>query len=171
MRLAGNYFSAVSSGKQPLGIIAYLPEWFSALVSTTFGIKAFIWMVNPTIIGLFSFLMLVSLIAFLIGCKKGLRKESLHLAIIAFAYMLFLYVYINYPAYLYYRHKGMSVSGRYVFPVLAPVYALSLYYLINLFKNKQLRIAIAVAVSFLFIISDFPAFLMQATSDWYAPFY
>ncbi|MEI6703650.1 MAG: hypothetical protein WCL71_08970, partial [Deltaproteobacteria bacterium] len=74
---------------------------------------------------------------------------------------------INFGSYLYYGTPGITLQGRYLFPVIAPVYVLMCHYLLILFRAEYLRLTVALATALLFVASDFPYFLMHATPKWF----
>jgi hypothetical protein len=90
------------------------------------------------------------------------------MVIVAF-YGLFLLWFVNYPKYLYLGEFSSGVQGRYLFPVLGALYAVSSYYLLRLFRNGRLRLALSAAACIIFIAFDLPFFLINVTPDWFAP--
>ena len=72
------------------------------------------------------------------------------------------------PNYIDKKDIVISVAGRYIFPVMGPVYAVSCIYLMRFFKGEKMRVGLAVFVSLVLIYSDFPFFLANATQAWYA---
>jgi hypothetical protein len=62
----------------------------------------------------------------------------------------------------------MTVAGRYMFPVLGPIYVLFSYYLLRLFMGRNVRLGISVVGALIFVAFDFPFFLSNVTSDWFA---
>ena len=90
------------------------------------------------------------------------------LAAIACFYAGFLMYKVNYNAYLYYGTPGITLQGRYLFPVIGPVYVLLCHYLLRLFRAENARLAVALATALLFVAYDFPWFLAHATPEWYA---
>jgi hypothetical protein len=76
--------------------------------------------------------------------------------------------YVNYDGYLYSATPRAGLQGRYIFPVIGPIYALSCFNLLRLFPGRRLRLAIALAAAFVFIALDFPYFLVHVTPEWFA---
>ena len=91
----------------------------------------------------------------------------LNLAVVAAFYSGFLIYEVNYDAYLNYGEPSLTVYGRYLFIVMAPVYVLLCHYLLRLFRSELIRSALALATALLFISYDFPWFLMHATPEWF----
>ena len=67
--------------------------------------------------------------------------------------------------------RDLALQGRYIFPVLGPIYIIVCYYLLRLFRSEYTRLVAAGAVSLLFIASDLPYFLLHATPDWFSPLF
>jgi len=89
------------------------------------------------------------------------------LAAIALFYAGYLLYAVNYDNYLNYGEPGLTMYGRYLFLLLAPVCVLMCRYLLLLYRSEQLRWSLALATALLFIAYDFPWFLLHATPEWY----
>jgi len=74
---------------------------------------------------------------------------------------------VNYDAYLNYGEPSLTVYGRYLFVVMAPVTVLVCHYLLCLFRHGLIRNSLALVTALLFICYDFPWFLMHATPEWF----
>lgn len=152
-----------------MGPLQYAKVWLENMVSTIFGIKGHLPMYKDFryLIPIY-LLMGLSLLGFVVRWrpgKPGWQAPSLA-AIICF-YAGYLMYKINYNAYLYYGVPGFTLQGRYLFPVLGPIYVLSCHYLMRLFSSGKSRLALALATALLFITYDFPWFLTHATPNWY----
>jgi hypothetical protein len=86
--------------------------------------------------------------------------------IIVFLYALFLLCCVNYPIYVKSNFFDLSLTGRYLFPVLVPISGLTAYYLINFFP-KTIQAAIAILATYLFIYGDLIFFIKNATEPWF----
>jgi len=75
---------------------------------------------------------------------------------------------INYGSYLDSRATWLGLQGRYIFPVMCPMYVLLSYYLIHLFTGRRAQFVIFSVTAMIFIACDFPFFLSFATPDWFA---
>ena len=83
-----------------------------------------------------------------------------YLALTVLFYALVLMQVINYAAY---RNTGvvvMTVQGRYLFPVLVPLYGLTARYLLE-FWPRWVRVVLFILASVVFIYGDFPFFLSR----------
>jgi len=87
-------------------------------------------------------------------------------AVISIVYAIFLMQVVNYPIY---RTTGLEVEaiqGRYLFPVLVPL-------IVSLIEGARARLPasarcpVGVAVAALFVLGDFPYFLLRAPAEWY----
>jgi hypothetical protein len=72
----------------------------------------------------------------------------------------------NYQEYLDNGAPYVALQGRYIFPVIGPIYVLSSIYLMRLFQGRAARLAIFGLAAFIFIMSDFPLFLARITPEW-----
>jgi hypothetical protein len=83
-------------------------------------------------------------------------------------YLLFLVGYVNLRQFLITRPISLGVQGRYMFPVIVPVYILISQYLLTPFR-KKIQFALVVLVGAMFILGDFPYFYWHATQKWFTP--
>lgn len=153
-----------------MGPLPYAKVWFITIVATIFGIKAHLIMVKDLhyLIPLYV-IMALALLGFIIRWRP--RESgwlSPCLATIACFYAGYLMIEVNYSSYLQYGSPGITLSGRYLLPLLGPFYVLVCHYLLRLSRVEAIRIALALATALLLISYDFPWFLMHATPEWYA---
>jgi len=152
-----------------LGPRQYIKVWFLNMVSTVFGIKAHLIMVKETryLVPLY-LVMGCALLGFIVRWRPGdAGWVPLSLAAVTICYAGYLLYEVNYDMYRNYGAPGLTLYGRYLFPLLAPGYVLMCHYLLLLFRNRHLRWALALGTALLFIVYDFPWFLMHATPEWY----
>lgn len=151
----------------------YLPRWLDSMMATVFGIKAHLPMHKSTRELIPFYLLLgLSLVGMLLRWRPG-REGALSaacLAVTAGFYAWFLMDQVNYDNYKNYGLLGITLQGRYIFPVLTPIYVLASCYLARLFSGERLRVALALAAVLVFTAYDFPWFLAHATPQWYAWF-
>lgn len=144
--------------------------WFFNMISTVYGIKAYRYMPdNGPMMYVFAGLLLCSLVAFLARWRPGRDNAAItaSLAVTACFYVFFILRFVNYSTYLDTRVFGVTLTGRYLLPVIGAIYVVSGYYLMGLFRNGYARAAFAVAVAVLFLASDFPFFMYHATPEWF----
>ena len=164
-----NYAYLQQSGFQPMGLLPYTAVWFLQMLSTSFGIKAHIGMANAglSFIPLFLLILFV-LTAYLVRWRPwDFNWLPACLLGISVGYSAFLLYRINYQNYIESKDIVLTVAGRYIFPVMGPVYAVSCLYLMRLFKGEKGRLALAATATLILIVSDFPFFLSQVTPEWY----
>jgi hypothetical protein len=152
-----------------MGPWQYATVWIENMVGTVIGIKGHLtmfkdgWEIIPIYL-----VMLLSALGFVVRWRprqSGWLPPGL--ALIACFYAGYLMYNINYNAYLYYGTPGITLQGRYLFPVYGPLCVLSCLYLLRLFQANYARVSLALAAVLLFIAYDFPWFLMHATPHWY----
>jgi hypothetical protein len=147
----------------------YAKFWYETMLATVFGIKGHLGMFkSPPWMVPIHVLMALAALGFIVRWRPrdaGWRAPSL--AAIAAFYAGFLMYEINYDSYLNYGEPSLTVYGRYLFPILVPVYVLLCHYLLQIFRTGYVRGTLALATSLLFISYDFPWFLMHATPEWY----
>lgn len=164
-----NYENLKRNPQLWMGPLSYAKVWFENMVASIFGIKAHLIMVKDSyyLIPLYV-VMSLSFLGFLIRWRP---RESgwLPPCLVAIAcfYAGFLMYEVNYDSYLNYGAPGLTLYGRYLFPVLGPFYVLLCHYLLRLCRANYIRYALALATALLFISYDFPWFLMHATPEWY----
>jgi hypothetical protein len=162
----------ILDGRIPmLNLLAYSRLWVYNVFGTVYGVKCQMGMLREYLWVILSFsgLMLLSGFGFLLRWRPG--KDGWLapcLAVSAAFYLVFLFYVICYGAYLDYEQPGIGLQGRYVFPVIGPVYVLMCHYLLSLFKKPRVQLAVAAMAALLFIACDLPLFLALAPRDWYA---
>ncbi len=152
-----------------MGPLQYSKVWFKDMAASTFGIKGHLHMfkASPYLIPI-HLLMALSLLGFFIRWRpRESEWATLGLAALTCCYTGYLMYKVNYGAYLHYGTPGVTLNGRYLFPLIGPVCALSCYYLLRLFRSDYIRYPLALATALLFITYDFPWFLVNATAQWY----
>jgi hypothetical protein len=168
--LINNYASLQQSGFRPMGLLEYSGTWFNQMLATFFGIKAHISMPSQglpfqALILLFSVTVISVVLRWKLSDSNCMYYSSMLLIIVFYAALLMYKV--NYSEYLNSWNIGLTVAGRYLFPVIGPIYVLSSLYLMRLFTRSDARLTLAIAVTVILIGSDFPYFLLYAAPDWY----
>ena len=171
MYLINNYITLKYYHFEPLGPLYYIRFWVWQMSASIFGIGGHLQMFSSgPAIWPFTVLGIVIFLSILIRWRPSHAEwiPTCLMAIFAF-YGLFLLYYVNYPVYLDTWAIGESLRGRYLFPVLGASYAVSSYYLPQLFRSRHLRLGISAVVCIIFIASDFPFFLYHVTPEWFVP--
>jgi hypothetical protein len=165
-----NYQGLRANPKLWMGPLEYTGVWLREMSSTTFGIKAHLPMYKATRYLVPVYLVLALALA---GFMARWRPKDAGwlpgaLALLAASYAGILLVQVNYPAYTYYGTPGITLQGRYLFPVLVPIYLLVCRYLLELSRAERPRVVLALGAALLFIAYDFPWFLAHAGAQWYS---
>lgn len=168
--LIDNYAYRQQAGFKPIGPLPYTAVWLLQMLSTSFGIKAHIGMPNHGLSFIpLAVLLLFVLAAFVVRWRPwDLAWLPTSLLSVAVCYAAFILFGLNYPNYLDKTDIVMSVAGRYIFPIMGPVYAVSCLYLLRLFKGEKMRLGLAVFAALVLVFSDFPFFLANVTAEWYS---
>lgn len=152
-----------------MGPLSYAKFWFENMVGSIIGIKGHLHMFKEYRYVIPVYLLLaISMVGFLVRWRlrdTGWLPPCLA-AIVCFYSGVLLYK-INYNAYLYYGTPGITLQGRYLFPVIGPAFVLVCHYLLQLFSSGKVRFALTLATAVLFISYDFPWFLAHATPEWF----
>ena len=164
-----NYENLKRDPRLWMGPLQYTGVWFESMVGTITGIKGHLLMLKE-----FRFLLplylltALSLLGFAVRWRPG-RSGWLPpgLLLVVCYYAGYLMYKINYSAYLYYGTPGITLQGRYLFPVISPLCVLLSLYLLRLFRSNSVRIPLALATALIFVAYDFPWFLSHATPQWY----
>jgi hypothetical protein len=167
--LLSNYENMKANPQLWMGPLAYTKTWFQIMLATSFGVKGHLGMFKPPTYLLPVYLLMALAVAgFLLRWRPGKSEwVSPGLAVIALSYAGYLMIEVNHDTYLNYGEPSLTVYGRYLFIILAPVYVLMCRYLLLLFRTESLRWALALSTALLFISYDFPWFLIHATPEWY----
>lgn len=154
--------------KERMGRIQYAATWLRLMFVRTYGIAAHLVMLKSdkytalyyAVFGLASVLLVFR---FQINQMQGVGK---YLLFITWFYGVILMQFINYNNYLYSGVAELALTGRYLFPILVPLYLLAASALVREMP-RWWQWGIGAAVSVLFISGEFPWFLSNVTADWY----
>jgi hypothetical protein len=154
-----------------LGPGQYAVFWVQRMSAGIFGIFGHFLMPNDgPMMWLFAAVFSLTCLAVMVRWRTSESgRLPLQLMVIAAFYALFLMYYVNYGGYLDSGALGIALQGRYIFPVLGPIYVVACCYLLRLFRNEYARLGLAGAVCLLFLASDLPFFLLHARPEWFRP--
>ncbi|MFW5734774.1 MAG: hypothetical protein ACOCWR_06925, partial [Oceanidesulfovibrio sp.] len=147
----------------PVDRISYAWFWLGTVLLQITGVSAHAALVKHGLVfGLYQLVFVVGLFAVARHLKRTDENGHAVESLVLFAgYVLFLMQYVNYGAYVASHSAGMGLQGRYIFPVLAPLYGL-----ISLYMLKPLpaafRYGLLAAIAALFIWGDFFYFVAHA---------
>jgi hypothetical protein len=167
--LVENYANLEQSGQPLLGLLPYAAIWVLHMLESTFGIKAHLGMSNhgPAFIPML-LVILASMVAFALRWRpREARWLPTCMAFVVLCYAFILMYSVNYSAYQAFKDIILSVAGRYMFPVIGPMYVLASVYLMRLSQSEKGRLAVLVLAGGAFIAADFPFFLSKATPEWF----
>jgi hypothetical protein len=169
-RFLVNQFNYLKSTRwQPMDPIAYLPTWCLTMLNGTITIAGHQFMTRSNFWMTFYSLLAICL---LFACIRTFHPRSEnaiinHLVLLTGAYLFILYI-MNYQYYLYYWISEIGVQGRYCFPIIAPIWVLAWFFLSRLkIPYLGFNVALALPIITIFIIGDFPYYLMHAGPEWY----
>ena len=149
---------------------AYSVVWLENMVGSSLGIKSHLIMTKEggELIPLYV-VMALALLGFIVRWRP---RESgwlpLQAAFIITLYAGYFMHEINYESYLNYGAPGLTLYGRYLFPVIGPSAVLFCCYLPQLFRAKVLCYILTLSTTLLLVSYDFPWFLMHATPEWFS---
>jgi hypothetical protein len=146
----------------------YFREWLIIMQGTTFGIlghHSLIKYDHWSII--FNIISVVCLLALLLRWRPGQARGRFTDAILlVLFYGMILSQYVCYSNYLGSGVLDLSLQGRYIFPVIIPIFACSAYYL-TVHWPRPFQYYAATILGLIFIAGDFPFFLHSATPIWF----
>jgi hypothetical protein len=168
-RLLMNYENLKADPGLWMNPAQYASFWFQTMTGTILGIKGHLGMFkSPGYLMPVYLVMALSVLGFLVRWRPRRSGWQAPLLIaIVFFYAGYLMHEINYDSYLNYGEPGITVFGRYLFPIIFAVMVLGCHYLLQLFRNDHLRMALAASTALLFLCYDFPWFVFHATSEWF----
>ena len=156
-----------ASRPERMGRLAYSMEWTEYITARLYGIAAHLslykserWLWGYYIIFLLSFVLLAGRIGRLGAVPVG------GILFIFLFYTLILMQIVNYNSYRSSGFVGLALTGRYLFPVIVPMYVLMAHGLMSKMP-KWWQCGGGVAVGGFFIWGGFPWFLQNVTAQWY----
>jgi len=130
---------------EPLSRSAYAVRWSGWVFVTSFGVLAYDSYNVPfvsllPILALFGF----AAVSFMVqAMRKNVPREHILLFGMAMFYVFFLMQVVNYRGYVALQYLPATIHGRYLFPVMVPLYGLAAVYAAGL---PRPRIAWAIAI-------------------------
>lgn len=158
-------FEMIFSGER-LDPIRYAGVWIWEMAIRIFGIMGDESLfASNLIIPFYLFFLLLAIVAGTVNWKR-FDKEVKYISVIALFYSLILLFVQNYDMYLKRSYPTLALQGRYLFPVIAPLYILVVFSLSRI-KRKQLRLLIFIGLIALFIIGCLPFFVANVDRNWF----
>jgi len=149
--------------------ITYADVWYKVMLRNSFGILGHKSMMKqPWELGIYHLFFLTSILFIVRYWRPSIEESALTDAlIIVVIYTLIIMQYANYQEYTRHLSPDSGIQGRYLFPVLSPLYGTMAYYLLKPFR-ANCRIVLSLIIAAYFIYGDFPFFLSQATGAWFS---
>lgn len=154
--------------KNRLGRMQYTVEWVQYIFHRTYGIAAHLIMSKSgKQIYPYYIIFAVGITLFLSRLRSNLDRETGVLIFVTTFYLILLSQIIGYNLnYLSSGFVGLALTGRYIFPILAPLYLL----LTKSFMERMpewWQWGTGLAVAGVFIWCEFPWFMRNAAWNWY----
>ena len=149
-----------------IGPILYLPYWIVQIFRRIYGIMGDKFLFMPYEYVSFYLLYFFVGIYLIFKNRKKLRVEERALIVISVFYALLVAYYVNYKAYIRTDWKDLALQGRYIFPVLAPMYIVFSKYLLQIKNKKLLRILIGILIVG-FLLGSIGYFFAYVPNDWF----
>lgn len=155
----------IASGER-IDPLRYFPIWIFNITGKIFGIMGDSSLyISDILKSLYIFFLTIGLITGLINIKKWNTVEK-YLILTTLFYIAVLFFVQNYSMYLRHNNYYLSLQGRYIFPVIAPLYILftkSLLYI----RNKVTRDMFLITLILLFLYGCIPTFFLNVESWWF----
>lgn len=157
--------------QNPVNPIRYIPAWAKRIEMRIFGIMGHRNMIKPfEEVTLYNILFGLSIVLLLVNIKKLYKDERFKTYIVIFVvalfYILVLMYLQNYPSYLKSGDPARALQGRYIFPVITPLYILFLFPFDRYLKRKILAGLLLITAA-VFIYGDFVYFLLNVPTSWF----
>jgi type IV secretory pathway VirB2 component (pilin) len=149
--------------------ILYLPYWIVEMFRRIYGIMGDRFLFMPYEYVSFYLLYFFIGIYLVFKNRKNLRVQEKALVVISVSYGLFLAYYVNYKAYITHDWMDLALQGRYIFPVLAPVYIVFSKYFIQMKNKKLLKILMGILIVG-FLLGSIGYFFLYVPNDWFVGF-
>jgi hypothetical protein len=151
-----------------LGRLQYTLEWGEYVFHRTYSIAAHLFMAkSDKLIYPYYIIFALGVLLFIAKIKVFCGKETAILLVTTIFYLLILSQIVGYNNnYLPSGLVGLALSGRYVFPVLVPLYLLLAKGLMDKMPGWW-QLVVGLLVSVVFILGEFPWFMQNVTSAWY----
>lgn len=151
-----------------MGRLPYTVEWVKYIFTRTYSIAGHL-VLSKSDKALLPYYAVFALGAILFLCRFRLGSMgglAMYLAAVCAFYLVVLSQVVNYTSYLATGFVGFALTGRYIFPVLVPLYALLSYSLMNKMP-RWWQWSAGIAISGIFILGEFPWFMKNSTPAWF----
>jgi len=148
--------------------ISYADVWCKVMLRNSFGILGHMSMMKrPGELGIYRLIFLIAFLCIVRYWRPSIEESRFTEALlIVSVYTLIIMQYANYNEYTRHLSPDSGIQGRYLFPILAPIYGTMVCYLLKPFRTTCQMIT-SLIIGGYFIYGDFPFFLSQATAAWF----
>jgi hypothetical protein len=148
--------------------ITYAVQWYIGMTQSSMTIAGHRLMFRGPFWAGFSLLLtLIILVSMIKQWRPGTEQDDInYLIAITFAYAVFLLWLVNYITYLHYIDSNLAVQGRYIFPVIAPLWIFMWLFMSRL-RFFKIKIVLTILIASILITGDFPYFLSHAGKEWF----
>jgi len=149
---------------KPLSRLSYGIVWCQMMTAHALGLSAHraIYKTEAALAPYLLILLLATAMFIRHWQPKAAENLDTYVMAVVLSYTIVLMQFVNYKNYLAWQVMGMGFQGRYIFPVLVPLYGLVARYLLS-YWPKPAQVAGFLAASALFVYGDFPFFLKHVT--------
>lgn len=151
---------------KPMNIIEYFVKWQATVQWSIFDVVSHRSLEKSGLINKgYNLFVILAIISIFWQIYKR-NKFIVYLFLIFIGYTTFYFFYM-YKSYLDTLLFGPAIQGRYLFPVLAAFIVPASYSILNITKNKYVRLGLFIGISVFFVYFDFFWFLRHY-QVWYA---
>lgn len=149
-----------------LKLFWYIPHWIYLMTDRAYGIFAHLKLsiTYEYFITYFTIFLLGS--ALFIRNFDKRKIEHIFFSILILSYTLVLMIFTNYSAYKLHGIIHAAVQGRYMFPVIIPLYSLISLSLLS-FKNNYIKWILFIIIVAIFMWGNIPFFVKNITNEWF----
>ncbi|MDA8161268.1 MAG: hypothetical protein M0T76_11180, partial [Desulfobacteraceae bacterium] len=166
-RLAQAEVDKVMGPKPRLGRWQYARNWAEVMVARTYSVAAHLSLFKneQDFYPYYAVFILAALCWLARGWVIALPGMGVMAFVVCF-YTVILMQVVNYGIYQVSGLSGLAMTGRYLFPVLAPFYLLVAHGLLARMP-RWWQVTVGLAVGLWFVTGEFPWFLRHAGPEWY----
>jgi len=164
---------AKRQASQPVDLMnrgQYAVFWWLKTVQGLMGIVGHRTMLKPQgVMVVYHLIFLLALLALAVSWRRHQPRAMLiEAALIGGCYALILMQGVNYPIYKQFYSPLLALQGRYLLPVIVPLYGLVACGYSEPLKANRVQVLAFVLVASFFVWGDFVYFLQNVNAQWYA---
>jgi hypothetical protein len=147
----------------------YAAFWWHTMMQGLMGISGHLSMPKPWVfLAVCHVILFLALVILVVSWRKYQPKILLVDAALIFGcYALILMQGVNYPIYRQFYSPVLALQGRYLLPVIVPLYGLVACGFLEPFKTNWLKGTVFVLLASFFVWGDFVYFLQNVDPAWY----